>query len=343
MDNFEAFTILNNVHQTILSIGGSPSTGSSLLRQILNRNSQIFCAPELHLFCKPSLYEDWDKYKQRILRKSFFGLPSAGFHSFVGFDLSEVPQIDKISIKHWIKESLSFIEFSNRVLNEISKRDCRIIGDKTPANSCLFFKFLQQFPNGKVIHIVRNPYDVIASLVSRGKDVYFACCLYLYNTQKGLLTKDFKNYLLVRYEDLVEQSQKTTENICLFLDVEFEDIMLSPTTRNTITKQEETTQLEGWKYDESGQIERGSVGRFETLDKLFQEKIRYYLDSMRLATKDTSSKFFSFKEVCELLEYEVMLPHSSFKDQLDHDMKTHIKSLWSNPMLFNRRNYPFYV
>ena len=52
-------------------IGCSPSTGSSLLRRILNRHSQVFCGPETSLLTKKGFYSDWDLYKNRILNLNY--------------------------------------------------------------------------------------------------------------------------------------------------------------------------------------------------------------------------------------------------------------------------------
>ena len=48
-------------------IGCSGSTGSSLLKTILNRHAQLFAGPEASLFAFPQLYADWNKYKQGVL------------------------------------------------------------------------------------------------------------------------------------------------------------------------------------------------------------------------------------------------------------------------------------
>ena len=43
-------------------IGGSGSSGSSLLATILNRHPEVAVGPELSLFNKPVLYENnWDE------------------------------------------------------------------------------------------------------------------------------------------------------------------------------------------------------------------------------------------------------------------------------------------
>jgi len=49
-------------------IGCSGSTGSSLLKTILNRHSQIFAGPEAALFAFPQVYDNWKVCKKQLLK-----------------------------------------------------------------------------------------------------------------------------------------------------------------------------------------------------------------------------------------------------------------------------------
>jgi hypothetical protein len=44
--------------------------------------------------------------------------------------------------------------------------------EKTPANVLQFRKFMQSFEDAYIVHVVRNPYDTVASLVARGMSAY---------------------------------------------------------------------------------------------------------------------------------------------------------------------------
>ena len=64
-------------------IGGSGSTGSSLLRTILNRHPLIFSGSELNFFNKKQLYYNWNKYKTRVLTKNnFYCLYTTGWFPY---------------------------------------------------------------------------------------------------------------------------------------------------------------------------------------------------------------------------------------------------------------------
>ncbi len=75
------------IKYTPVIMGGSGSTGSSLLKNILNRNSKIFAGTETSLFCKKGIYFNWSSAKSRLLKRGVRGLRNFGFHIYNGTDL----------------------------------------------------------------------------------------------------------------------------------------------------------------------------------------------------------------------------------------------------------------
>ena len=49
-------------------MGGSQSTGSSLLVNILNRHSMLVAGPETYLFMHPKLYHHWEENKKYLIK-----------------------------------------------------------------------------------------------------------------------------------------------------------------------------------------------------------------------------------------------------------------------------------
>lgn len=96
--------------------------------------------------------------------------------------------------------------------------------------------FLQMFPNGQAIHIIRDPRDVLASyreytheLPHRYLDAVF-CCLHSMkwaSTVGRALPAD--RYLVLRHEDMVTGPGETTRRLCEFLALEYDPIMLDAT------------------------------------------------------------------------------------------------------------------
>ena len=262
-------------------IGGSGSTGSSLLRHILNRNSHVFCGPETSLFCKPKLYDDWEKNKNSILKQGMGGLRSKSWHVFRGFELTKKESNVSIDLlTRMIEESKSFREFVTKYFGTHQETDKDIWLEKTPGNAYCFRQFLKLFPEGKIIHIYRNPYDTIASLLNRGFSHYQATCIYLLNTSFALREKESVSYTQLSYESLVNQPVEEIKKICTHLGIPYEAKML---VANDMKYDDDPSKIQGWNYDETGQISEGSVGKFKSLKQIDQEIIIYACKTIQIA------------------------------------------------------------
>lgn len=319
-------------------IGGSPSTGSSLLRRVLNRHSNIFCGPETSLFAKPVLYTQWTDKKQKIMRPSVFGLPNAGFHHYIGIDIDEEYGVTKNSCEELIKKSDSLAEFAEQFYRPILERSGKKIwAEKTPANAFTLDLFLTNIPDAKIIHIVRHPLDVISSLVNRGKSVFEAIALYLLNTQAGLESVDSLGHYMLKYEDLVSEPKDTIQDLCTFIGVDYEEPMLESDKVET-----GVTKMEGWKYDESKAIQKGSVGRFQTLEIPVQQDI---LTRCVLTRSTLNAEHDSIIKIATRLGYSLPdLPISLESGKvIRQEIQDNIRYRRFKNCYFNGTNYPLDV
>jgi hypothetical protein len=110
------------------------------------------------------------------------------------------------------------------ILNNYSDKKSMIV-EKTPNHIYVIDKIKQEYPDAKFIFNIRDPRDIAASLYNRFDD-----------WQKTLdrLKKDFdyieKFYLLghlVKYEEIVNNFETTFTNICKYINIDFNEEMLS--------------------------------------------------------------------------------------------------------------------
>mgnify|MGYP000285562696 CR=1 FL=1 len=289
-------------------MGGSGSTGSSLLKNILGRHTQIFASQETSLFAKEKLYTDWSYSKNRIFKTRWRGLKNYGFHRYaqVDFYLDEI-DLSTTQIKQLIKTSATLPDFAHALFNKkTSEKNVQYWLEKTPANSCQFKNFQNSFPTSKIIHTVRHPLDAIASMMARGHDPYYATCIYLVNTACGLSCRNDENYIEVKYEELVGAPDQTLQNICADLNLKFQSNMLQPKQEDHI----QVTKLEGWQYDETQAVGKKSINRFEKLEIEQQHEILSAVASIRI--NEFGRRFYqtnisSIHEISEILEYDIRL------------------------------------
>ena len=265
-----------NYHTRVI-IGGAPSTGSSLLRRILHRHTSIFSGDETHLFSKSELYHDWNQSKSKLFNRAFTGLRSAGWHNYTGVRLDELGWSHN-ELNDLIVSNNNFPSFADQLYAKVlTDKQSNTWVEKTPSNAYCLIDFLQYF-DGKVIHIVRDPLDNIASMVNRGDSVYTAVCHYLLNNAFALRTKDHPAQLLVRYESLVSQPSKTVAAICDFLALKFEESMLESSQADA----QSTSTMKGWEYDETADVGQASVGKFERLPVNLQSDILAAIYQIRI-------------------------------------------------------------
>jgi hypothetical protein len=138
-------------------------------------------------------------------------------------------------------------------------------------------------PGAKFINILRSGKDNIASLYDMStkqpehplwmkfSDLDF--CLDTWN-HCVRLTRSYmsqKNHLLVRYEQLVAEPEKVTQEICQYLGVSFETAMLESRKEAAGSL---ITGVETWKKDVLSKIDRKRDYKF---DQLFNEEQKVYI------------------------------------------------------------------
>ncbi|HEY6451124.1 MAG TPA: sulfotransferase [Steroidobacteraceae bacterium] len=111
--------------------------------------------------------------------------------------------------------------------------------EKTPTNERYLSRLRVEFPDGKLIHVVRHPFAIYASHKQAARNSR----AHLQHTRRILLDLNLSyrvavaqarshasdHYLLVRYEDLVENPRRTSDRLAAFLHIEPLPILLHPT------------------------------------------------------------------------------------------------------------------
>lgn len=314
-------------------IGGSPSTGSSVLVNVLNRHSKIYAGPETHLMSKVQLYRDWKGTKNAIINRSKFetSLKSPGLHRYNGVILDlEKP------IRKYLDSSNSLAEFSNQYFGSFGKEDWV---DKTPVNSYCFDLFLKEFSEGKVVLSIRNPYDAVASMCARGMKVIKASAIYLANTLANIQLHESDRLHILKYESLVLNQEKTVNNLCLFLGHTYEPEMLKA--------DDEVVTMEGWKQNEKALLGNESVGRFDQIAYELQKEIIAVLSAIRIKSSQWPFKDIELEDIndiCSLFGYDYkssgdqvqLSKMNHWKEQLESTFKGYPTNIFNDPIAFKK-------
>jgi hypothetical protein len=246
-------------------IGGSPSSGSSLLLDILGRHSSVASFSETHLLAKPTLWNDWDNNNKYLNRGN---LKSPDWFMHTGIDTIKKHQLKLVHLE----KVNSVLEYCNQLFKKLALEKGKTIWcEKTPANVYFFHLFGESNIAQRVLTL-RNPYDSIASLIFRNVHIIDAVCRTLTNLGIGYLQMHSKDIITIKYESLVH-TPKSTVNTLL------KNVNIPPDTsifQNRIGQ----IKMDGWKHYEDGVITSNSIGRFEELTKTQQAQVMYLTNKL---------------------------------------------------------------
>lgn len=194
-------------------IGGLFKSGTSLLRAMLGQHSAIATGLETYWFDI-----DWDgahdgAFHERIERlRNFYGLEKG---------------ITDRMVAHSESSARFLSLFLGYYADSLGKRRW---AEKTPGNILHLDRIYSEWPDAKVIHVIRDPRDVFASSKQVGKwdriDKFSGVwSLFLGSSEefKRKLCLDNKRYLEIRYENLVIFPRETMETVIEFLGESWEE------------------------------------------------------------------------------------------------------------------------
>jgi len=196
-------------------VGGMFKSGTSLLRAMLGRHSQIASGLETYWFDLNwhNLSSEDTSERLRIIR--------------------ELYEIEKKVFDKLILDSSTAEEFISRLMAywAVSKGK-KCWAEKTPGNIHHLDRIYNYWPDAVVIHIIRDPRDIFASLLEAKKwntttmfmEKWIPVFKSVENFQSQGLLKNNK-YIEIKYEDLVKDPVSQLENMCDELHISFEGKM----------------------------------------------------------------------------------------------------------------------
>lgn len=218
-------------------IVGSGRSGNTLLRRILNSNESVFIPPETYVLGElikkyiKTPFLAWDKTVE-LVYSHLQNQPE--FYTFNIQDMSKLIdnalgwQSNERNLSQLINEFYLYYRDQN---GSTGNR----WGDKTPINTFYLEEIMATFPDSQVIHMLRDPYDVVYSYLNA--NLYHDCtaaaqrwCDSMHAVEA--FRQDYPGNLFeIAYEDLVTKPKSIVEEVCNFLSIDYDDKMLSYNAR----------------------------------------------------------------------------------------------------------------
>lgn len=203
-------------------IGGTPSSGSSLLSVLLDNHSLICCGPELSLFSHPFFWSNHTKdiwkstLKKKILDNDNIDESHNIYNGFINHNcLVDLLDLDWYGISRdelvlFLDKTDNGVDFFIKWAKLQTKRHKKTIYcEKSPPNIFTCATFVDSVPESFGILCIRNPLDTINSLMRRGLKLYTAAAIWLCEAYIINLNEKKESIYLNKYEDLVNSPVRT--------------------------------------------------------------------------------------------------------------------------------------
>lgn len=214
----------SSIFNSPLFIVGLSRSGTKLVRDLLN-NHPLISIPDYETHFIPSLI---DLNKDRFhFKKSIELVENSKFYK----NYKDVKAIDITAVKESLNNSefklTSFIEWVLKFYSGIGDTKGNFIwGDKTPKNLRFLTQIRKVYPNCKFIHIIRDPRDRTMSMKNTWwKSIKRSAYLWNKEIKDSQNYLDDKNYVEVKYEDLVSRPEIILSKLCRYLGVDFVEEM----------------------------------------------------------------------------------------------------------------------
>lgn len=188
-------------------IGGTPRSGTTLVRRILDRHPSLCCGPETSILLPGGMRIDQVA--------SAYKWPAAELRALMAQSPSQGAFVDA---------------FADRYRGQRGRTRW---AEKTPLNVLSFDWVLERFPQARLVHVVRDGRDVVCSMRQhpdrrwvdgvevkelRPESVDTYMRRWVRDTEAGIGRRGDPRYIEVRYEDLVVDPEEVMRGLLEALD-----------------------------------------------------------------------------------------------------------------------------
>lgn len=248
--------------RTVFVIGVGRS-GTSLIQSMLHAHPDVAFLPETHFF-RRYIARSYGRRKHENHGAEAFQSTLANDKEYQRADISTTELLDP-----FLKDVQPFD--LPRVCTHLfqlyrNRKGANVIGEKDPRLIDYLPQVQNVFPEARILHIVRDPRDVVLSRMkadwSAGRPGWLHALTYRAQIRRGRRQGQQafgEQYKEVRYEDLLTKPETTLRDISRHIGVEYDDAML--------TFQESAEELvdeseRAWKEETTGPLLRDNTGKW---------------------------------------------------------------------------------
>lgn len=202
----------------IVSIGGCPSSGTTLVADLIDSHNNFACGPELGFLSLTESYHSWDTVRKDILFTNTYSCVSgySAPRTFFNLKYLDTLQLDKYTLAYILSRSSTlegFIQLYSSFRSHIRNKNIFYFAEKTPGNICLASELLAIASNSYFIYIARHPLSTLNSLIKRGYGFRQASWIWISQNSYYSDLISHPRCILVKYEDVVMNPFRVISNV----------------------------------------------------------------------------------------------------------------------------------
>lgn len=213
---------------TPIFIVGVGRSGTSLLQSMLNAHSTITCLPETQFFRQ---YVVSSKQSKKLAQQDQASLKTI-IQKDKRFSRLQIPVEELFENA---KHKNTFFDVYQEILKiYLNKHQAKFVVDKDPKNLEELTTIENYFPDAIILHIYRDPRDVVLSKTkakwSSNRPYWLHALIgeMQLSNGRGMGEKMFNNnFIEIKYENLISDPQAQLEIVCDALELDFEESMLN--------------------------------------------------------------------------------------------------------------------
>lgn len=216
---------LRAVADGLVLIVGCGRSGTTLLQSALTARTDVAIPPETKFY--PAFFARRHGDRARCIEEVIEDQRRRG----IAFDPDRFRALARAADDSWDGLFLALLAAI------ADAQDRARVGEKSPSHTPFVGHLAETFPRAKFIHVMRDPRAVVSSRVNAG----FGTRLVAPHIDRWREAYDMharyadalgdERYLLLRYEDLVTDTEATLRRVCAFLDLAWDPAMLTPHER----------------------------------------------------------------------------------------------------------------
>lgn len=208
-------------------VSAAMRSGSTLVSNILNAHKDILIVENFHF--QRFIYQDGKKLTKNLLKYKVYEMRDR-LQLRYNYKINAENVIDSV-----LKRGISYKNLYDELIKDQANINrVKIAGEDSALNWRFIKTFYNFYPNAKIIHLIRDPRSIFASWkkATYQKNDYWGC---IYNTidcmnyalkYSKILNK--KNYLALRFEDILLNPEFFAKKMCSFLNIQFTEDMINP-------------------------------------------------------------------------------------------------------------------